>query len=448
MIISRKFSFKIAVSLNLLLFAFISAFAGQKAFSWKSEPEKKVLENGFALVYQQDKSSAITALQVMINGGKGAEPLEKGGLAYLTTHLALEIPDSNKVQSLMSQPSQVYLACHGDYSLINITCLSENLEETLKIISQIMLKPLFSGLRIDWNKERMQDQRKVEEDDAIKAGHNALLEKLFARTSYGGSVLGSEESLKAIKKRDIETFHENYFRAGNMTAVVISDLEKEPLFDTLNKYLMNFPPGEAPQRKQNSASIPEEKKISIERDTKQFFICQAFPLPEVTPRNLTLALMLENLLGKGVDSRLWPLRSKEKLAYNVNSVATQMRDGGILEAYLETGLDKKGSALEALKKVLDNLFENGVAQEEFEVTKINLKASFLRDNETKEARTSRLVSFEGLGLGFEFFKAFFQEIDAAGLDEMNAYIKDILNPEKRLEVVVGPKDKTSANGLS
>lgn len=424
-----------------MLLVILSLFLNLEAFSWESEPEKKILENGLTLIYQQDKSSALTVLQIAIKGGKGAEPLEKSGLAHLTTRLALEIPDMGKVQDLMAQSSIVYMMGKADHSQVNINCLSENLESTLKVVSEIMLKPLLSGIRIDWNKERMRDQRKEEEDDLFKAGHNALLEKIFTGTSYDGSILGSEESLKAIKKKEIEDFHQSYFRAGNMVAVVLSDLEKEPLLEILNKYLGQFPPGKAPELKPSLVSIPEDKNITLEKETKQFMICDAFPLAKVTAKNYTLACLLENLLGKGADSKLWPLRAKEKLAYNVNCIATQMKDGGALEAYLETGKEKKAIALEALKKVLSELFEKGVTEEELSVTKVNLKSSFLRNNETKEARASTLSYFEALGLGLEFFNGFFSEIDAVVIEEMNAYIKDILNPEKRIEVIVGPKDE-------
>jgi zinc protease len=117
-----------------------------------------------------------------------------------------------------------------------------------------------------------------------------------------------------------------------------------------------------------------------------------------------------------------------------------MKDGGMLEAYLETDKEKKEVALKAIKNVLNNLFEKGMTEEELEVAKIYTKTSFLRNNETKETRARNLASYEALGLGYEFLSGFFLEIDAIGLDEINTYIKDTLNPEKALEVVIGPKD--------
>jgi len=426
--------------MGIWAFTLSPIFSSQKASLSRNLPEKEFLSNGLKLIYQKDASSAITVFQILIKGGKAVEPEEKSGLAYLTTRLTLEIPDRKKTQDLMSQASHVSMTSRGDYSLINIACLSEHLEETLKVTTNIMLNPLFSGLRIEGTKKMINYQRNTQEDDPANVAHKTYLERLFAKKGYGGSVLGSEESLKAIKKKDVKDFYDSYFKAENMIIAVISDLEKEPLIEILDEYFAKFPSGKPAEPKPNPVTIPEERQLLIEKDTKQFFISLAFPLPKITRKNFALASIVENLLGKGVGSRLWDLRYIEKLAYNVNAHATLMKDGGILEAYLETDKEKKEVALEALKKVLSSLFEKGITEEELEVTKINAKASFLRENETKVIRAGNLVSFEALGLGYEFLSGFFLQIDAIGLDEINTYIKDILNPGKGVEVVIGPKD--------
>ncbi len=440
----RNCTFIIIALACLFLSLLLPGFSNQEASSFRNAPVKKILDNGLTLIYQKDTSSAITALQILIKGGKGVEPKDKDGLAYLTTRLALEIPDQSKAQKLMSQASRVYMMGLGDYSIINVSSLSENLDETLKIVSQIMLDPLFSGLRIDLIKKQMEYQKKTQEDDSINVGHNAALEKLFAGTTYKGSVLGSEESLKDIKKKDITGFYDNHFRAENMVISAISDLEEDALTEIVKAYFNEFPAGKPEEPQFTAASPPEEKDIFIEKDSKQYFICLAYPLPEVTAKNYILAYLVENLLGKGLNSRLWPLRYKEKLAYNVNATATQMKHGGILEAFLETDKEKKESALEALRKALMELHQNGVTSEELEVTKVYAKASFLRDNETKTDRSRNLAVFEALGLGYEFLEKIAAEIDGVSLEELNAYIKMILDPARAIEVVVGPKGEDKA----
>lgn len=438
---THKTLFIVFALTSFLLSAFFPSFSDQAISLAKIQTKKKVLENGLTLIYQKDASSAITVIQILIGGGMKADPEDKQGLAYLTTRLALEITDDITAQNMMSQASQVYLTCLGDYSLINITSLSENLEETLKTISQIILDPLFSTIRTDHIKMQMDYRKKMQEDDAINVGQNAAMERIFAGTGYGGSILGSEKSLKAIKRKDIKGFYDTHFKAGNMVVAAISDMEEEDLCGILERYLNQFPAGKPSGTEAPVISPSEDDDIFIEKDTQQYFVSLAFPLPEATTQNYTLAIMIENLLGKGLNSKLWSLRVEKKLAYNVNSHLTQMKYGGMLEAYLETDKEKKEAAAEALKKVLADLYENGINEEELEVTRTFAKASFLRENETKTTRARNLVSFEALGLGFAFLDRLPAEMEAISLEEINAYIKDKLDPAKALEIIIGPKEE-------
>ncbi|MCK5615187.1 insulinase family protein [Candidatus Pacearchaeota archaeon] len=437
---SQKILSKVIIFLFIWLLVVHSIFPIQERRGRMDPPVKKTLSNGLTLVYQKDDSSAITVLHIVIKGGKGDEPEGKQGLTYLTTRLILEIPDQNKVQKLMSLASRISMLCKVDYSRINIECLSEHLEETLRIVTKIALKPLFSSLRINKIKKEMLFKRETEQDDSINVGHHAHLEKLFGKTGLGGPVLGIEESLNAIKKKDIESFYENHFKANNMIVVVSSNLEQETIADIVKKYFGEFSSGKPTESKSKTILIPEEKESFIKKDTKQSLVSIAFPLPKLTPRNFTLAFMVENLLGKGINSRLWSLRAKQKLAYNINSKATCMKDGGMLEAYLETDNKKKEVALEALKKVLLELFENGITEEDLEDTKINSKTYFLRGNETKETRVQNIDFFIVSGFGFEFSNKFLLEIDKTTLEEINAYIQNVLDPDKHIVIVVGPED--------
>ena len=432
-----------------LLLIFTLALTGKQedrenpTSAWKIPPKKLSLENGLTYIYQKDISSAVTVVQVLISGGKRDEPKGKEGLAYLTTRLAISIPDQRKVQDLMDQATRLTLDCKSDYSFINISCLSENLDDSLETTSKIMLDPLFSGLKIDGVKKQMNRRRESAEDDSIQMAHDAYFDIFFKDTPYGSSSFGTEDSIKAIKKKDIENFYKSHFVAGNMVVVVTSNLEEEEISKLLDKYFKKFPQGTLSEPVPLTINPPAEKSHTLERDTEQTLASYAFPLPRINARNLILAYMLENLLGKGFNSRLWPLRQKEKLAYLVNSRANQLREGGFMEAYLETENSKKDVAMDALNKVLLELYEEGISEEELQVTKTNSKANFLRSNETKDVRSITIAYYEALGVGYDFINSFFSEIDATSLEEFNAYIKEVLNPEKGVSITIGPKSQKS-----
>jgi predicted Zn-dependent peptidase len=341
----------------------------------------------------------------------------------------------------MSLASRFSVTSRSDYSQINIECLSSNLEPTLKTLSKIILDPLFSGLRIDAVKKFMQHQGKIEQDDSVVVGHLANLEAFWRETGYAGSIYGDEKSLEAIKSKDIKEFYSTYFTASNIVVSASSDLPEEVVLKMIEKCFAPIRRGQLiPLSPLGVVSVGEKKK-SVERDTKQSFISLAFPLAKMTPRTYALFYLIENLLGKGPGSRLWSLRAEEKLAYNVNCHVTQMQEGGILEAYLETEPKKGDLAIGALKRTLANVFENGTTAAELQATKTMAKANFLRDNELRATRASTLATFEALGLGFSYFSDLISLIDALTLEEVNAALKDVLDPGKAFELVVGPKEE-------
>ncbi len=306
-----------------------------------------------------------------------------------------------------------------------------------------MRDPLFSGIRIDRIKSFMRHLGEREQDESVNVGHLKNLAAIFGPSGYGSSVFGDEKSLKAIKKKDITDFYGKYFTAGRMALAVSSDLDKARILEVLQKYFSKIP---TEKKAEAGAQVVRErppagaeKEIFVEKDTKQTMVSVCFPLPQVSAENFLLASLVENLLGKGIGSRLWPLRAKEKLAYSVNAQALLMKKGGLLEAYLETDAKKRESAREALWKTVTSLYEQGITEDELAMTKANAKGDFLRENETKEGRIGNMIAFEGLGLGYDFLNRFIDELDAVKLDQVNAFIKEYLKPEKAILVFVGKK---------
>ncbi len=406
----------------------------------EEEPAPKTtLENGLTIILEKDESSATTVLQIVIRGGKRGEPPRKRGLSFLTTRLTVEIPDSGKAQELVSLATRFSVTALGDHSLVNIECLSENLEPSLKVLSKIILDPLFSGIRIDSVKRYMEHQGRVEEDDSVRLGHLASLGALFAGTPYEGSIYGDGESLKAIKNKDVSDFYKSHFVGSNMILSLSSDLPANTLLDLVKKYFGDIPKGKPISLDPTSAPGPEESMVHIERDTKQTYVCLAYRLPEVSPRNYALTYLLENILGKGPGSRLWPLRSEKKLAYNVNCRAAPMRFGGMIEVYLETDNPKMATAKAALQEVVLELHQKGISEEELAFAKTSSVAGFIRENETKTGRVATLAFFESVGLGFDYFAVFPSTVAALSLEEVNAYVRRILAPEGAVEVTIGLK---------
>jgi len=405
---------------------------------WNTNPVRTNLENGVVVLFEKDDSSSITVLQFYIRGGKYADSENKRGLSYLTTRLLLEIPDTQKIQDFMLQATQLMMGCENDYSVVTVSCLSDKLEDSLIIVSQIMLNPFFSTLRINRIKETMLNREKIEQDVSRNTAYQTLMDCLFKGTGYDGSVYGDSSSLKQIKKRDVIGFYEKYFTADNLIISVSTNLSKEVVTDYLNQYFSSLKSGSPLTSKDFKIPSLETENIHIPRETEQTSISIGYRLPQINLNHYVLALMLENLMGRGIGSKLWPLRKEKNLAYNISTHISYFKNGGMLESLLESKNPKKQKAVESMNHILDKLYLDGINLEELNMTKIYTKASFLRSHETKRERTSSLAFFEIMNLGPDSFKNVFKEIDRIELEEMNSFIQKILNPKNRVAVTIGP----------
>jgi zinc protease len=406
-------------------------------------PQKLSLDNGMTVVFQQDKASAVTVLEIQIRGGQAAEGAAQAGLSFLATRLGIDIPDNTTARDFMVKALHYTLAARSDYSVIQLECLTVFFEDILDSFVKILSDPLFTGIRIDRIREYMDHQRRIQADDAGNVGHLAQLAAFFGDTGYGRSVYGTEKSLQGLKTKDIKDFYERYFVAGNMTLTAVSDLDKDRMMSILGRNFGKFQKSAAapaiPSAAMSSSLPISGETQRIDKDVLQSFVSSAYPLPPVSRRGFALTSIVENTLGRGPGTRLWALRTEAKLAYNVAALATQMKDGGFIEAFLETDPGKEKEAGAALERILDDFREHGVTAEELDIAKIGLKAQFLRANETKASRASTLCTFEALGLGADFFAAFAREVDEIAPDEINNHIRVVFDPARAHRVVVGPK---------
>lgn len=437
---------KLKNSINSLIFLCIIIchlnISSQSNLKNENNTRKIHINNNLSLIYHKDNSSEITILQILIKGGKKTASESQRGLSYLTTRLTLEIQSRSELKKLMTFGSIFSCFVFGDYSLITIKSLTKNFKESLDIFLTNFTKPLYSSLRINLIKTSMKFKQKIEEDDPLKLMFLTHSNVFFKNSGYDGSIYGTKESLKSIKTKNIKNFYKKYFNTSNIIISISSDLneiEIRKIFEKISKKLQT---GNPIKFNPIAFSPLNKNKHFFEKDKKQTLISFAILLPKISPENFTLAIMLEDLLGKGIGSKLWHLRAKYNLAYSFNANVSYLKNGGILSVYLKTANKKREKAYVALKDIISDLHKNGITEEELKKTKVHKNADFIRINETKENRSFSLVYFEAIGLGYDFFEKLSDNVNAVTIGKFNSYVKKIFNPENIIEVIIGPEEIT------
>lgn len=424
----------------LLAALLLPAPGAETAAPWAlgSEPAAFVLDNGLAVVAQRDEAAPITVVQLLVRGGDGDDPAGLNGLAYLTARLSLEVTDGGKLQQLIDMGSSFALDVGGDATLLTIRSLSRNLDATLGVLVAMVSEPLLSDLRIGGIKELMTFLRKMEDDDPVDLMRKTAAASFYDRPACGAARYGSEASLARLGRREVQAFHRGRYVGGNMTAVVVSDLDPEELRPLLARRLGRFPAGPRAEALPLAPARPDRSEATLERKTAQALVSVSVPLPPLTAENFPMATLLETWLGKGSGSRLWRLRGRGGLAYGLNAELRPHRRGMLLSAYVLTGAGRRAEAAAELARLLREAHENAVDAPELAAAKAYARAEFRRGVETRERRAALLAFLEGVGLSWRLAGDFEARLEGIGLEEFNAFLKAALAPERWLQLEIGP----------
>ncbi len=433
-----------ALVLLVLLSGLLSAAAnGSDAATWRlgHEPRSFILDNGMTVILQQDASAPITVTQLLVRGGDNDDPPGLAGLAFLTARLGLEITEQARLQQLMDFGSSFSLSVMGDYSLVTIRSLSRHLDATLNVLAGMMSEPLISDLRVGALKDMMRHLQKMESDDPDALMVKTLAATYFSACGYGAARYGDKASLERIGRKEIQSFFRSHYVAGNMVAVVISDLDEETVKPLIARRLGKFPAGERRPSRPLPPRRPPPAGLTIERQTAQTLVSLSVLLPELNADNFLLAALLESWLGKGIGSRLWPLRSRGSLAYGLNADLQPNRDAMLLNVYLKTEARRCPEAQAELERLLKTVSSEGIDAAGLASAKAYARADFWRENEGRERRAATMAFLEGAGLSWRLAGDFAERLEKIGLEEFNAFLRAWLAPERWFALRIGPPGK-------
>jgi len=424
----------------LLLLLWPAAVNAGNDAPWRlgREPRTFTLDNGMTVILQQDASAPITVAQLLVRGGDNDDAPGCGGLAYLTARLGLEITEQGRLQRLMDFGSSFSLSVMGDYSLVTVRSLSRHLDATLDVLTGMMSEPLISDLRVGALKDLMRHLQKMEDDDPDVLMVKTLAATYFGANGYGAARYGDEASLARVGRKEIQSFFRGHYVAGNMVAVVISDLDENALKPLLARWLGRFPAGERPPSRPLLPRRPPPTGLVVERQTAQTLVSLSVLLPELNADNFLLAALLESWLGKGIGSRLWPLRSRGSLAYGLHAELQPNRDAMLLNVYLKTEARRSSEAQAELERLLAAIGRDGCDAAGLESAKAYAKADFWRENEGRERRAATMAFLEGAGLSWRLAGEFAQRLEKIGLEEFNAFLRAELAPERWVSLQIGP----------
>lgn len=421
------------------------AFAPLKFSIPKSD--RITLSNGMKVYLLEDHELPIVNMTAFIASGSIYEPQEMTGLAGLTGGLirsggteALK-PDALDAE-LEFMASAIESGIGEDLGSLSMSSLAKNLDRTLELYADVLMKPGFEQSRVDLAKNNTIEAIRRQNDDPKGIAGREFRSAIYEKHPLGR--VPTIASVNSISRSDMIAFHRRFFTPRGTILAVSGDFNRKDILARLEKLFGGWRPEEPKLPDVPMPGMNSGKQVLLaKKQVSQSVIRMGhLGLEKSNPDQYAVRVM-DYILGGGFTSRLMQqIRSDRGLAYHAGSrFDIGRRFPGIFTAETETKSESTVKAINLMSEIINGMTREQVTEEELNQAKESIINSFIFGFTQANSIVTQQARLEYYGFPDGYLENFRENIAKVSRDDILRVAKKYLHPEAMTVMVVGDDKK-------
>ncbi len=371
---------------------------------------RALLSNGIVLIVTPNPAADIVSVRMFLRGGQRSEPSGQAGVSHLVASLLTKGTTARSSLDIASIAESIGASLGtdsaSDHFQITTKSVSSDFPTMLELAGDVMRSPSFPDSEIDLERKQTLQAIKSQQEQPFGVAMGHLRSAFYGRHPYADSGLGTLESMSALTRGDLVTYHTANFHPHNLIISIAGRITPE---DAMHQVLSAFGDWTSPAEPWTSPVLPTvsyyPQRILTTQATAQSIVMVGHLAPSIHPEDPTntdyAALKLINTyLGSGLSSRLFvELREKRGLAYEVSAFYPMRLDTSHFVAYMGTAPENTQTALDGLHSELDRLTRTSLTDDELQVSKDKFLGQYALSKQTNAQIAQTFGWYEMLGLG-------------------------------------------------
>jgi len=395
---------------------------------------EEILPNSFKIIHEHIPHSRVISFGIWLREGSRDEPEEKSGILHFIEHMLFKGSknfSSKEIAKITDRlGGEVDAFTSKEFMGINCKVLDKNFEKAMELISDIFLHPLFLDDDIENEKKVICEEIKSVEDDPEDLSMELFFMNFFQNHPLGRSILGSEKTVKSLKREDLLEKHSSTFISSKTFFASSGSISFENIKNAVDRYFgkLHFSP--------SSRNISPPKFFpgifyKNKKELEQIHIVLGFPAFSQKSKKRFPFFILNEILAGGFSSRLFQrIREEKGLAYSVGSSPATFLDCGIWTIFCDTNKKNLKEVMDVIKEELEKIKDGDINEDEVERGKEHLKGGFFLNLESSSSRMAYLARNE-LYHGKQIpTDSFLEEIDKVDLKEIKEVAKELIDFQK------------------
>ena len=406
--------------------------------------QKVVLPNGLRLLIKEDHRLPFVEFRMVFQGGVLAEDTKNNGATQLLIKMLLQGTRTRSGEAIAREIESVggSIGSYGGHNSLGVSVevMQDDFALGLRLMVDVLRNPTFPAAAFEREREIQLAEIKAHKDQLLSLADSAAREKLFGPIGYGLQSRGSEATVLALIRSDLQKLHQRLIVPGNGVLSIFGNIRSRDVLTAVKQQLGQWG-GEhcyAPPRSTGHA-VTDTRRVHQPVDKKQAVLVVAFPGTTLFHEDrFALELVQEALSDLG--SRLFVrIRDELGLAYYVGASNFLGLVPGYFSFYVGTDPEKAGLVEIELLKQAEALAADGLTEAELKRAKAKLigQKKIARQELGRLAMTCALD--ELYGLGHESSDQEDARYEAVTMDEIRKVCATYLGSSARVISAVGPQ---------
>ena len=401
----------------------------------RSAVRRTVLPGGLRVVTERVASVHSASVGLWVNVGSRDEGPSVAGAAHFLEHLLFKATPSRTsveiAQAVDAVGGELNAFTSKEHTCYYAHVLDDDLEMAVDLVADVVLNGVCASADVELERDVVLEEIAMRDDDPEDSLGDAFLTTMFGDHPVGRPVIGSVDSVSAMTRNQLRSFHVRRYTPERMVLAVAGNIDHDHVVALAREYFAaRLVEGREPRPPRNGSGrlTGRPGMTLINRDSEQTHLTLGVRVPGRNWSHRWALMVLNTAVGGGLSSRLFQqIRETRGLAYSVYSAIDTFSDSGAFSVYAGCLPERFGEVVRLTAEVLETVARDGITEAECRIAKGSMRGGLLLGLEDSASRMNRLGRGE-LNYGeYRSVSETLRNIDEVTVEEVNAVARKVLS---------------------
>ena len=336
-------------------------------------PSVATLSNGLRLVHVP-RNAEVSWCGLAIGAGSRDEDDRKRGLAHFVEHTIFKGTTHRRAWHILNRMERVGGELNAyttkEETMLYTIFADQHLPRAVELIADLVQHSVFPDDELERELDVVLEEAASYRDSPADAAYDDFEDLMFDGNPMGHNVLGIEQDLRTLTRRDCLDYVERLYTPQNMVFFYLGATSPERVVRLAERHL-----GQLQRQTERKPRVKPEvhdvqhREVALGCHQAHTIVGARIPGMHDSQRH-AIALLNNILGGPGMNSLLnVQLRERRGYVYTVESTAAMFTDCGLLEIYLGCDVDDVRSRLRVIDRITNELASSPMSERRFEACK-------------------------------------------------------------------------------